>query len=226
MLEAITSLNHSKCHPETYLASATVKNQVSMPHSNLRYQGPKHITTQPSHTRPGQPPTSPSSPYMYTSDPIIPTSHIQRNLTLVMRSLARLSNRCSSFCVSTGMGDSSSQIILFLSSRDRIIGSSLTSFQNSLTVFLLFLPPRVEQGDSDCCWGAAGGAGDLGLLLLLVSKFGEDLGTIVGLRLTPKRGGGTRQPGGGGGGAPLAAPGEMTERGMVLGLWRLRIGDV
>lgn len=129
-----------------------------------------------------------------------------KDLTFVMRSLARLSNRCSSFCVSTGMGDSSSQIILFLSSLDRIMGSSLTSFQNSLTVFLLFFEESVwVLFIINCCCG--GGTGLFGVLLLL--SFGDDLMCSGDdLRFTPNSGGGTAgkgggalHPGGGGGGA-------------------------
>lgn len=114
-----------------------------------------------------------------------------------MRSLARLSNKCSSFCVSTGTGDSSSHIILFLSSLDNMIGSSLTSFQNSFTVFLLFF--------------VNAGGGLFGVFPLSIA-----VGDLGDLRFTPNNGGGAWGAGGGslaprgGGGGARAPPGVGT----------------
>jgi len=65
-----------------------------------------------------------------------------------MMSLALDSNRCSNFWVSTQIGFSSSQIIPVCCSLARIIGSSRTSFQNSFSVFLVFLT-GADGGDLD-----------------------------------------------------------------------------
>lgn len=127
----------------------------------------------------------------------------RRPLTLVMRSLARLSKRCSSFCVSTVTGDSSSQIILCLSSRARILGSSRTSFQNSFTVFLLFF----ASNDGGLFGASLAGGGGLDVFRL---KGGSGpWGSGGGSLALNGRGGGVRMSpvggaiGGGGGGIPF-----------------------
>lgn len=113
---------------------------------------------------------------------------IQAQLTFVIKSFARDSKRCSNFCVSTETLANSSQInpvFSFIA----VIGSSLTSFQNNLTVFLFFF---------------------IGILLSVVfifCRFGG-LGTGGGALLFKGGGGGAHMlpiNGGGGGGIPFVA---------------------
>lgn len=132
-------------------------------------------------------------------------SRTWRLLTLVMRSLARLSKRCSSFCVSTVTGDNSSQIILCLSSRASILGSSRTSFQNSFTVFLLFF-----ASNNGGLFGASlAGGGGLDIFRLMPKGSGGPWGSGGGNLAFNGGGGGARTSpaegtiGGGGGGTPF-----------------------
>ena len=118
-------------------------------------------------------------------------------LALMMRSLDRDSNRCSSFCVSMGTVSSSSHRVGPLM---RVSWSSRISRQKSLTVFLLFLVASLPLW---CNWTPKYVLGGRGKELLPPDGGGIGGGGMLGIIGI---GGGNMQPfcigGGGGGGGP------------------------